>query len=297
MVDLHPDELLERADGDLTPAEKAHVERHLAACPACRLERRARADFGRLVSPREVDVNALVARVLHPERARGRSPPLRTMHARSAMLVAALLAMGGVAAAASAWSVRRGASSHASENPAVPSLGHERTATAPVPAPPTIAAELPPHVAVEKRSPASAEHRSRHAESTAALAAATPDEQGVLFENANAARRRGDRATAETLYRRLIAAHPESIEARESLALLGRMLLDDGAPSDALACFDEYLRRGGELAAEAMLGKAIALQQLDRTEDERAAWTVLLQAYPGSLHAERARSRLAVLGR
>jgi TolA-binding protein len=73
------------------------------------------------------------------------------------------------------------------------------------------------------------------------------------------------------------------------------MLFDDGMSSDALACFKEYLRLGGELAAEAMLGKALALQQLGQTEEERAAWTALLEAYPESPHAERARLRLAIL--
>jgi TolA-binding protein len=123
------------------------------------------------------------------------------------------------------------------------------------------------------------------------------EDAGNLFDDANAARRRGDHAYAAATYRQLIARHPQSVEAHESFEVLGRMLLDDGAAADALQCFEAYVSHGGELAAEAMVGRALALERLGRVDEERTAWSALLQAYPSSLHAERARSRLAALGR
>ena len=316
MVDLHPDELLERPDGELSSAERSHVERHLSVCPACRLERRARSDFRRLVETHDIDAAALVARVLRPDAAGRRPLPLRTVSARSALLIAALLAIGGVAAAANTWSVRRAGRSRAQEVPATLALASGASArttggsTSPLltpaadavpisappdPAPRTSIGQPRSHAAIATPSPSLAEHPARDGEVTRPLPMSIPEDEATLFQNANTARRRGDHATAAALYRRLLAAHPQSIEARESVELLGRMLFDDGMSSDALACFKEYLRRGGELAAEAMLGKALALQQLGQTEEERAAWTALLEAYPESPHAERARLRLAIL--
>ena len=78
---------------------------------------------------------------------------------------------------------------------------------------------------------------------------------------------------------------------------LGRMRLEDGDAANALPSFDAYVSRGGALAAEAMLGRALALEQLGRADEERSAWSALIDAYPDSVHARRARMRLAELGR
>jgi len=45
------------------------------------------------------------------------------------------------------------------------------------------------------------------------------------------------------------------------------------------------------------LGRALALQRLGRPDDEARALSSLLDAYPISVHAERARRRLLELGR
>jgi TolA-binding protein len=128
-------------------------------------------------------------------------------------------------------------------------------------------------------------------------AAAREKDAATLFDEANTARRRGNHADAAAAYRRLIESYPRSSEAHESLVTLGRMRLEDGDAANALPSFDAYVSRGGPLAAEAMLGRALALEQLGRADDERGAWSALIDAYPDSVHARRARARLAELGR
>jgi hypothetical protein len=75
------------------------------------------------------------------------------------------------------------------------------------------------------------------------------------------------------------------------------MMLDSGDLDAALRYFDEYLHTGGALSEDVMLDRAVSLQRLGRSEDEAAAWASLLQAYPGSVHAERAHRRLSELGK
>ena len=50
------------------------------------------------------------------------------------------------------------------------------------------------------------------------------------------------------------------------------------------------------MGEEALAGRAAALEQLNRTADAIAAWKSLLERYPGSIYAARARARLAQLG-
>jgi hypothetical protein len=136
----------------------------------------------------------------------------------------------------------------------------------------------------------------------AAVAAApvveAPADAPTTFRRANAAREMGDHARAAELYRRLLEDFAASPEARASLPMFGRMLLDDGNPSGALRRFDDALRLGGSaLREDVMLGRGLALQRLARPDDEAKAWSALLDAYPSSVHAERARRRLLELGR
>jgi hypothetical protein len=77
---------------------------------------------------------------------------------------------------------------------------------------------------------------------------------------------------------------------------LGRLLLDRGDPKAALARFDAYLASGATtLGEEALLGRALAFGKLGQSMQEAEAWQALLQRYPSSLHAARARERLAAL--
>jgi len=312
-MNLHPEELIERAaSGELSIAERERLDAHLRHCPSCRLEIRARRDFERLADREEVDVRALIANALLPERASApRKPPRpRAARLRVALLAAALLGLGGIAAAASAWLVwTRGGGS---TEPATVVVSKAASSRAPLarasgePSPPTSidsdtpAASTPVAKALDFLAPSVPHSPERAKTSPAPVApalAASPEDAASLFDAANTARRRGDHEAAAAAYRRLIGQYPGSTEARESWAVLGRMLLDDGDASGALQSFDAYVQRGGALTAEAMLGKALALKQLGRTDDERAAWTALVDAFPDSVHAERARNRLAELGR
>jgi TolA-binding protein len=318
-MDLHPEELIDReATGELSPADRERLDAHLRQCPACRMERRVRSDFRRVADGTHADVRALIARALVPGQARTARRRARGTRLRFALVAAALLlGLSGLAAAASNWSLWRGESGEAVDT--APTGAGALTAPSarrgprPIEAPaaladtpsavPSIALAAP----VPLAAPATSEARATRAIARADQAKGSMEpalredvlaqDAARLFDDANAARRRGDHGAAETAYGRLMVEHPGSPEARESLVTLGRMLLDDGAPARALPRFDEYVRRGGALTAEAMLGRALALGRLGRTEDERSAWSTLAGAYPDGVYAERARARLAELGR
>jgi TolA-binding protein len=129
----------------------------------------------------------------------------------------------------------------------------------------------------------------------AAVAPEPPVGAAGLFDRANQARHAGDRTGAIQGYRALLAQYPASAEAHQALAALGKMLLDGGDTGAAVRCFDDYLRGGGPLRQDVMADRALALQRLGRPGDEAAAWSALLASYPASVHAERARRRLAEL--
>ena len=74
---------------------------------------------------------------------------------------------------------------------------------------------------------------------------------------------------------------------------MGRLLLAQNAPQAALAHFSRYR---GPLAEEALLGRAQALAALGRSDEERSAWRELLDRFPKSVYAARARSRLGRQG-
>jgi len=148
-------------------------------------------------------------------------------------------------------------------------------------------------------SPVPAVHDAPAVAAVAAAPIAEPaPDSSTIFRRANAAREMGDHARASELYRRLLDDFATSPEARASLPMFGRMLLDDGNASGALRRFDDALRLSGSaLREDVMLGRALALQRLARPDDEARAWSALLDAYPSSVHTERARRRLLELGR
>jgi hypothetical protein len=114
-----------------------------------------------------------------------------------------------------------------------------------------------------------------------------------LFSRAASARGNGDHAQATALYREIVDKHAGAPEVAPARLALARMLLDDGDAASALPLFDAYLQsEGNPLREEALFGRARALEALHRDDEERAAWTALLAAYPQTIHAARAHARL-----
>jgi hypothetical protein len=150
-----------------------------------------------------------------------------------------------------------------------------------------VADEAPPPVVVMRRPRTSA---------PAVTPVVTAESPGALYRRANEARRGRAHDEAATLYRALIAAHPDALESQQARVSLGRMLLDRGrGAGEAEALFAAYLRREprGIEAETAMAGRARALHG---SRDERTAWEALLRAFPETVHADEARRRVAELG-
>jgi anti-sigma factor RsiW len=313
-VDLHPEELLERAaQGELSADERERLELHLSRCDVCRVEQLVRMDF-RNESQRQaenIDVQRLLSAVLSAPRYDSQRAPTHSRVRRVRVLVSAAAAMmtfAGLAAAAR-WSgvVAPARSTGPADTVALaPRLAHPSA-----PQPHVVLPPVPSPVAVEDQAvvvpeplplPAVPPPMKVMAARVAPLPVADPvnvapaPDAPTLFGLANEARRAGDHAGANTLYQTLLEHYPGSAEAHESLAVRGRMLLDDGDTSSALRSFDAYLRVGGTLREDVMLGRALAVGRLGRTDDEARAWSSLVESYPSSVHAERAHRRLLELG-
>jgi TolA-binding protein len=312
-TELHPEDLLERdARGELSPVERERLDAHLTRCAACRLERVVRVDFLRedeeVATHSPADVQRLLAGVLDaPRVAEPRPVAARVRRQRFAglLLTGVLVTVAGWAAAAHWSGARAGMSMDMGAAPssarvAAPGLsGAARGENATVVTRDVLEEQVAPPLV-----PAPSESRPRPIPgarpASIPVATAQPDSEspGLAFQQANEARRAGQHGRAAEGYRALIATYPGSAEAPASLVALGRMLLDDGDAAGALRCFDDYLHRGGGgLGEDVMLGRALALQRLGRSDDESGAWSTLLASYPRSVHAERARRRLLDLGK
>ncbi len=114
----------------------------------------------------------------------------------------------------------------------------------------------------------------------------------AVFARANQLRSSGHDTQAIEGYRRLQRLFPRSNEAALSAVTLGSLLLQHGDPRGALAQFDRYVATGGPVVEEALAGRARAFAQLGDRPGELASWQTLLQRFPHSLHAARARSRM-----
>jgi hypothetical protein len=122
----------------------------------------------------------------------------------------------------------------------------------------------------------------------------TTESAAELFASANSLRSQGKAAEAERRYLALQTRYPAATEARVSLVSLARLELA-ARPAQALRHFDAYLAQSAHntLTEEALFGRASALARLGRVEAERTAWKQLLDRFPSSVYAERAKSRLA----
>jgi len=330
-VDLHPEELVDalRRDGTLGPADRTRLEEHLDACAPCAFEQAAVRDFTRKLDRDEPGDAAAAAGALAGALADPRVASRVASGARGGwaaprrrgrlLLVAAILLAATAGAAATAWYAlvvigRRAepvepsacppgesglagsvvySAPDAATPPAAGASARSGTPVAPVPAPEAV---------VEPPSASSAPPQERPVRSpvlpVADVGAAPVDDATALFSRANAARRARDYGTAAAAYDELGRRYAGSREELLARVTYGKLLLDVLAqPQRALGLFDSYLaaERGGTMAEEALVGRAVALGRLGRAAEERGAWQALLAEFPDSTHAERARRRLEEL--
>jgi TolA-binding protein len=290
MTQLHPEELFElERQASLTESERALRDQHLASCQTCRIEHGLRADFAREPLHRDDD-RALLERALGGALANLAAPALGAGSRKAWAVTAAGVLVAALAAAA----VRSSGSGHAPPTPArapapaLPPAERAKPSSAALPPPSAVASAKPtPRVA---RPPSS--NVPRAADSAVSTSAAE------LFAQANAARRAGALSDASSLYRQLLGQFGDSREAQTSSVILGRLLLDSGdSASEALALFERYTRAApaGNLAEEALLGRAEALARLGRAADELEAWRTLLERFPQTAQRERAQARATAL--
>jgi tetratricopeptide (TPR) repeat protein len=327
-VDLHPEGLMEAdARGELLVGDRERLEWHLEQCEVCRFERLARKDFRRELEDQdeELDVPRLLTHALLGGReiaAVASSPGWRKRRMRLGLLAAAAVMIAGTAAAAVGFSEMRVVIPGRLEAVAQRAVAPARTSVVPVPALAGVEPPLAPTPSsAGQRSDAPIDLQTAFTQAAGLTApptrpsppswapswgpswtigsgASSPERDAVaLFARANRARRSGDHEQATRLYRELIERYRSSSEAHQAEAVLGQTLLDSNDPGGALRYFDDYLRADGALREDVTRDRAIALGLLGRADDEASAWAALLQAYPSSVHGERARKRLSELGK
>jgi hypothetical protein len=312
-VDLHPEELLDRVrSGTASDEERLRAQAHVANCTACSIEQTFYVQLEQSVAPRSGDDLAL-ARIrtsIHravEARARTLAPRPKRWTARrwATLAFAATLLLTTLGAAtvllrergrAIPTPIDRGQRLHVQEpresltqgavNPTAPPASSENVEDPP-PAPRRVFddSRVPPAAPRNGTKP----DRARTAGPTAA----------DLFARANQLRRQDQAGEAATVYRELQRSFPGTAEEVASRVVLGRLLLDRlGDAHAALTQFDSYLAHPapGSLREEALIGRAIALGRLGRSAEERLAWSALLEAYPRSTYAPRARSRTGAPG-
>lgn len=290
--DLHPEDLLERAErGAIDTAERARLEQHLAECAVCRVERSLSAQAAADAAPLR-DEKLMLARLKRDvtRRLEAEASPVQRTRGKRAVVVLALLAasVASVATATTLVVMQRAASSRQTAV-APPPAAKPRPAT---PAPPVAA----PAPLVEERAETAAPPTTSALPSK--LAPVEVTSAAEAFSRANLARRDGKVKEAVRLYRTLQERYAGSSEELVSRVALGRLLLDRlGDSRGALVQFNSYLASpgSGALREEAMVGRALALSRLGRGAEERAAWTALLETWPKSAHAKHARARLVEL--
>lgn len=289
--DLHPEELLERAErGALSSPDWLRLEQHLAECSVCRVERALRAQAALDAAPLR-DEKLLLARVKRDVALRLQTSPAQRSRRKRAGLAIGLVAgsLASVATAATLVVMHRAATARETAAALTRPAAKARIA-APAHTPPT-PATLPSVPEPAEVAPLSAVPPAKPAVVDVSSAA-------EAFSRANLARRDGKVKEAVRLYRSLQEHFAGSSEELVSRVALGRLLLDRlGDSRGALVQFNSYLASPGRgaLREEAMVGRALSLGRLGRSAEERAAWTALLEAWPKSAHAKRAQARLAEL--
>ena len=310
-----PENLSARARrGSLAEAEQRELERELRNSAALRLSHEVGRDFDALSSVRVGD-DALVLRALGSATTSDRRSTARRRRLAAGVGLSALLAAGAAAAFGTmSWTafspaagptatlaprLRRVAPALRSAALAQPSPSVlERPSPSVLERPSPSALERPSPSALALRAPIEAGDAPGHAAVRApAESEALPEDTAAdLFRRAGSARSAGDVSLARSLFQKLQQRFPSSDEAHLSHVSLGKLLLAGGSPRAAELQFARYLAAGkGSLTEEAWVGRADSLRQLGRAAEERRAWNTLLERYPSSVYAPRARQRLKQL--
>ena len=305
-LDLHPEELLDRANQGLASEDElARIDAHLASCATCRFERRVRMDFD-AVAGSTADLDELVARALSGAQKVPEAPRRRRV---GPLLIAATIALMGFGSFAAVVQftgvlprlIEQLTTAH-SPVPLSPA-GERGRVVVPQPLPEVVPEVIPedvpppaPPPAIVRVRPHTPTHTPRgEREKVVPEIPAEPDALAV-FSRATQERVRGDSVAAINDFRFIVARFPSSPEAALSHAALGRLLLDRGEAASALESFDAYLSSGDQGLREDVQGsRAMALHSLGRVDDERTAWEAVLHDYPSGVFAPRARARLESL--
>jgi hypothetical protein len=281
-----PDDLLVLAQrGLLLPHDRRTLDEHAARCDACRMSVALGRLFGPLPDVDDTDASLsarVVARLRQPDlHARPtRASRSRTTRRKWITFAVLLTSLAGFASAA-IWQHSR----QPVISPANPPSGPEHSRSAsrqPVPQPVTEPALEEQGPGPPPRTPMQVPNRQRSP-------AATAD---ALLRAANLARSEDRAADAIRLYQALDQQFPGTGEANVSLVSLADLYLSQASPDQALITLDRYLEQGHvDLAEEALVKKARALEQLHRMQDEIAVWRLLMQRFPSSSYRWRAEQR------
>ncbi len=312
LLDVHPEHLLDAFLRDeLCDEEQAQLNTHLMQCDACRLELglagvlkqdiKSSSHAGRLGVQQDSAVEGALSAMLADQVLR--VPTLRALpltHVRlrrrlgQRVLVGGLLFSLGAAAAVLVMRQLREVPAETTQPAASQSVsspqGKNSTKLELAPKPLSVPNEAKDEAVQGEAESDGGKLKELHPEP----ASATPTglSAAELFAEATKLRRARNTAQAAASYQTLQRTYPNSQEALVSRLAMGQLLLAD-QPSQALAQFDGYLKRGGPLRVEALVGKARALDKLGNSQLARAIWTEVLESAPDSIYAEQARRHLS----
>lgn len=328
LLDVHPEHLIDGfLGGRLDESEQAQLDQHLLQCDACRLEISLSRDLsleGAAVSGSTERADELaVDRALSSMLANQvlRVPALKSLPAQRvsgrkklatrAMVGTLLFSLG--AAAAVVVMQKNSSKSETSQGAEQVAPAEPQAAPQPAQVPDAVAEGAAPESEKLARRASASEADvgvgAKSTEDTRSSDSATnspttpkgskgkavesaPVSAAELFRRATMARRAGKSAEAIATYQKLQARYPSSAEALISRLALGR-LLAGSSPSLAYTQYDSYLRNGGPLRPEALVGRAKALTAMGQTARAQAAWQEVLEAAPNSIYAEQARRHLS----
>jgi TolA-binding protein len=283
-VDTHPEELLDRIASNTASADEIReLEEHASKCPACAAHLSLRPVIRSSLEPSLEDRMSNERAVSRAMGTLSAGAPRRSP--RSVWLLAAAAVLVTGMAGARYWARARPATVSATGD-STPAPAAKETPPSPTNAPPSA-----PENAEAIESATAADKGQARSQS-----AAEPRETAAqVFAEANELRRTGKDSQAMVTYRKVERLFPGSPEAQQSYATLGSLMMEHGNPQEALGQFDHYIEHGGPLLVDVLAGKANALQKLGRNAEERRTWETLLERFPKSVQAARAKTRLAEL--